>query len=120
LRVSVIDASDAIEELSRVTNRSLLGHTVGSIKLHVLWASWDIVLRDTSGAVEGKARFARRTIDGDTVHSIKGASSWTLRSHSRGAVVIVVVGTRLADGKIGILAVSTNECRSRRTFGALL
>jgi hypothetical protein len=79
-----------------------------------------MILRDTSGAVKDKARFARRTIDRDTVLSIKGTSSWTFGSCSRGAVVIVVVGTRLTDGKSGILAVSTNECRFGRTFGALI
>jgi hypothetical protein len=120
LRVSVINTSGAIKELARITSRSLLGYTVSSIKLHVVWASRDRILRDTSGAVKDKARCARRTISRDTVHSIKGTSSWTFGSCSRGAVVMVVVGTRLADGTSGILAVSTNECRSRRTFGALI
>lgn len=106
----MVNANLAIERLAIIAYRWSLGNTVGSVKMHALKAVGDILLRDTSGSVEDETGLARRTVGGNTVHAVEGTSSGAFWGNRRRAVVLVAVGSGLADREIREFAVFADKC----------
>jgi hypothetical protein len=107
--VGMVNANLTIERLARLAYRWNLGNTIGAVKVHALEAFRDILLRNTSGPVEDEAGLARRTIGGNTVHAVEGTSGGAFWRHSRRAVVLVAIGTGLADREIRKFAVFADK-----------
>jgi hypothetical protein len=119
-RIGLVNANTSIKHTTIIAPRTLLGHTVGAVKVHALWTAWTILLGNTGGAIEDVSRLAIRTSSRNTVLAVERASGRAIWCHWRCAVVTVAVGTILTPRKIRILAVSTNKYWGIRTFRALL
>lgn len=109
LGVGMINANPTIERLARLAYRWSLGNTVGTVKMHALEAVRDHLLRNAGESVEDETGLASRTIDGNTVHAVKGTSSGAFWRHRRCTVILIAVGTRLADRDIREFAVFADK-----------